>query len=128
MGGSFFLLSKAWIMIRSFCLEYTPFDFHFNIFARMAPAASFEYTGNMEKARAILVLSVVVAFMPFTGFPGSWKTALYAGLGTVIFILAFLVHRDLLQSRRKVRRTDVGDPAVYVESRGKKPRKKIIVS
>jgi len=45
----------------------------------------------MSKETWIVVLGIVVAVMPFLGFPGSWKIIIYIVLGLAIAALALLL-------------------------------------
>ncbi len=64
------------------------------------------------KETAILVLGLVVALLPFLGFPRSWKTIFFVLSGLAIASLAFLVRERRGKGfSRAGRRTDV-----YVEN------------
>lgn len=52
----------------------------------------------MSKEGALIALGVLVAFTPFFGLPGAWKSVLYATLGAAIASLAYLLRRELLKN------------------------------
>lgn len=50
----------------------------------------------MTKDVTIIVLGVLVALLPFSGFPGLWKTILFVILGLGIATLAFFMRKELI--------------------------------
>ena len=48
----------------------------------------------MSKVTLILWLGIVVAALPYLGFPGSWKMWIFTVLGILIVLLAYLVSQD----------------------------------
>ena len=67
---------------------------------------------DRTKETAILVLGLLVALLPFLGFPRSWKTIFFVFSGLAIALLAFLIREGWGRgSSRMERRTDV-----YVEN------------
>ena len=51
----------------------------------------------MKKDTVILTLGVVVAAIPFLGFPGAWENALSALAGVGIVIAILLLRREMMQ-------------------------------
>lgn len=51
----------------------------------------------MSKDPIILILGIVVAIVPFLGFPGSFETVIFVLSGLAIAILAFMLRRDMAQ-------------------------------
>jgi len=51
----------------------------------------------------IIVLGVLIAFVPFTGFPDSFKTTLAIVFGLAIAALGFLVRQERLWLLRSLR-------------------------
>ncbi|MBL7045796.1 MAG: hypothetical protein ISR99_02090 [Parcubacteria group bacterium] len=49
----------------------------------------------MSKDPIILILGVVVAVVPFLGFPGTFESVIFVLSGAAIAILAFLIRRDM---------------------------------
>ncbi len=49
----------------------------------------------MHKNKLILLLGLIVAVTPYSGFPWDVKRILIAGMGVSIAILAFLVERHI---------------------------------
>jgi threonine/homoserine/homoserine lactone efflux protein len=48
----------------------------------------------MTNQRTIFILGLVVAIMPFLGFPSSWKKVFYILLGFGIAYLAYLLYKE----------------------------------
>lgn len=46
------------------------------------------------KERTVIILGLLVAILPFLGFPNSWRTPLFALLGLLISVLAFLIRNE----------------------------------
>lgn len=57
------------------------------------------YSLTMRNIKTILVLGILVAVLPYTGLPNSWKSYSLLILGSLIAILSF---RILLQERNKL--------------------------
>ena len=80
----------------------------------------------MTKEMWIIVLGIVVALVPFLGFPGSWKTVIFVLVGLAIAVLAFIIRlRRMTQMRNalstKGRQTDsYVENDIRVESRNNK--------
>lgn len=53
-----------------------------------------------SKNRLILILGILVALMPFSGFPAVWKNFFYIIFGLTIAVLSFLLARHKRISRR----------------------------
>jgi len=53
----------------------------------------------MRNIKTILALGILVAILPYTGFPISWKSYSILFLGSLIAVLAF---RVLLKERNKI--------------------------
>lgn len=45
----------------------------------------------MRKHWTIFAIGILVAVMPFTGFPGAWKTFFYVAFGLAVAVLIFLI-------------------------------------
>ncbi|HEX9608907.1 MAG TPA: hypothetical protein VGA06_01710 [Candidatus Paceibacterota bacterium] len=52
----------------------------------------------MSKNAIVIVLGLVVAAMPFLGFPSLWETAILVVLGVSVALLAFLLRQDMLHA------------------------------
>lgn len=50
----------------------------------------------MKNSKTILTLGVIIALLPYTGFPSIWKVYLFTIFGVIIAVLAF---RITLQER-----------------------------
>jgi len=50
----------------------------------------------MSKGSTILVLGLLLAFLPFTGFPNAIKMTFAVIFGVVVMILGFLVRQERL--------------------------------
>ena len=48
----------------------------------------------MKGIKLIITFGVIVAIVPFLGFPSSWKTFLFAVLGSAIAFTAYYVLRE----------------------------------
>ncbi|PIT90953.1 hypothetical protein COU17_03305 [Candidatus Kaiserbacteria bacterium CG10_big_fil_rev_8_21_14_0_10_49_17] len=53
----------------------------------------------MKKDSAILVLGLLVALMPFLGFPGAWENWFFLGAGLGVAILGYLLRRDIVHGK-----------------------------
>lgn len=51
----------------------------------------------MSKDPVILILGIVIAIVPFLGFPGSFETAIFVFSGITIAVLAFMLRRDMAE-------------------------------
>lgn len=47
------------------------------------------YWCAMKHTKTIIALGIVVALVPFLGFPSSWKSIIFAAVGLAIAALAF---------------------------------------
>ena len=45
----------------------------------------------MKHLKTILGLGVIVAILPFLGFPSAWKNIMFAGIGLLIMFFAYRV-------------------------------------
>ena len=64
----------------------------------------------------MLLIGVLLFLMPFLGFPSSWKTIFYVGVGLILIIMAVVGHvrrRSPLSDERRQVVTEV-----YVETHG----------
>ncbi|MEK7662178.1 MAG: hypothetical protein AAB355_01590 [Patescibacteria group bacterium] len=72
----------------------------------------------MSKRRTILWLGVLVAVLPFLGFPSAWKTIAYVASGILIAINSYQLnkHKIIRSSKRAERkRKDIQDtPTVTI--------------
>ena len=48
----------------------------------------------MRKERTLLILGIVIAFLPFLGFPNSWREVLFVMIGLSIIYLAYLFYLE----------------------------------
>jgi len=48
----------------------------------------------MAKTKTILVLSILIALLPFLGFPQSWDNFFYVVFGLIIAGLAYLLRKN----------------------------------
>lgn len=48
----------------------------------------------MTKARILLILGVLVAILPYLGFPSSWKDILYTLLGLALMYFSYILYKD----------------------------------
>lgn len=48
----------------------------------------------MAKERTIFILGIVLAFLPFSGFPTLWKKILISLIGLIFSYLAYLLYKD----------------------------------
>lgn len=51
----------------------------------------------MNKNKIILILAVILALMPFLGFPSSWKDFFYVITGLLIIMLSLMKKRTELK-------------------------------
>ena len=71
----------------------------------------------MSKNKAVLILGILIAIMPWLGLPSSWKNVFYFLAGAVLVIIAVVVHvkrRGALDVEQKEIVTEV-----FVENNGK---------
>lgn len=61
----------------------------------------------MVKISSIFVLGVVVALIPFSGFPIFWKELIYIVCGLAVATLSLLIRRELHEVLRSLHRDDV---------------------
>ena len=55
----------------------------------------------MSKELIIILLGLLVALMPYLGFPGSWKSVFSIVIGIVIAGIAFIVRQERLWKERE---------------------------
>lgn len=70
----------------------------------------------MSKELVVIILGLLVALMPYLGFPGSWKTVFSIVIGIVIAGIAFIIRQERLWKEREEmhgRRADT-----FVENNG----------
>jgi membrane protein implicated in regulation of membrane protease activity len=70
----------------------------------------------MSKEIWIVVLGILIAAVPFLGFPGSWKTVIYVFVGLVIASLAFLLQLRKTSDTRNSSSKNGRQTDVYVEN------------
>ena len=66
----------------------------------------------MSKHSTIILLSLVVAVLPFIGVPTSWKTPLYLVCGLIIAALAFVLRQEL--RNREAHMRERGSPDAHL--------------
>jgi len=59
----------------------------------------------MSKDAIVIVLGLVVAAMPFLGFPSTWETVLLVALGVSIAVLVFLFRREMFEREHRPKQT-----------------------
>lgn len=69
---------------------------------------------HMKKDLALIALGVWIAAIPFLGFPGAWKTAIFVLSGLAVVFLTILWRHELLHSHRAIA-TEKSN-GVYVEN------------
>ena len=58
----------------------------------------------MSKRRTILWLGILVALLPFLGFPSAWKTAVYVASGVLIAVNSYQLNKHkIIRSKRSER-------------------------
>jgi hypothetical protein len=60
----------------------------------------------MSRELLIVILASFVVVMPFTGFPGTWKTFVFFVAGMLIIGLALLIRQERLWFFQRQRKTD----------------------
>lgn len=76
----------------------------------------------MSKNSLVAVVGLLVAVMPFLGFPGTWKSYFFIVAGLFLIFLAFLNHRERKALYRELGKEDhTGQPS-YVENGGIRER------
>tara|TARA_B100000745_G_scaffold300599_1_gene255795 strand:- start:18554 stop:18784 length:231 start_codon:yes stop_codon:yes gene_type:complete len=63
---------------------------------------------NMKHIKTIITLGIIVALVPFLGFPSTWKQVISVMLGAIIAVLAF---RFLVSMQVPKEKTAVSDEA-----------------
>lgn len=59
----------------------------------------------MPKRRTILWLGILVAVMPFLGFPSAWKTVVYVASGVLIAINSYQLNKHkIIRGKRAERK------------------------
>jgi len=53
----------------------------------------------MKKDTAILILGLLIALMPFLGFPGAWENWFFICAGLLIALLGYLLRRDIVHGK-----------------------------
>lgn len=48
----------------------------------------------MRKERTLLVIGLLVAILPFLGFPNNWRRLLFVLLGVALVYLAYLFYKQ----------------------------------
>ena len=71
----------------------------------------------MSKELVIILLGILVALMPYLGFPGSWKSVFSIVIGIVIAGVAFIVRQERLWKEREAMSEHRAD--TFVENGGK---------
>jgi asparagine N-glycosylation enzyme membrane subunit Stt3 len=71
----------------------------------------------MSKELVIILLGILVALMPYLGFPGSWKTVFSIVIGIVIAGVAFIVRQERLWKERETPSEHRAD--TFVENGGR---------
>lgn len=60
----------------------------------------------MSRNKTMLLIGILVAIMPFLGFPSSWKTLFYVLFGVILIIAATVGHvrrrSPIIEERREV--------------------------
>jgi len=49
----------------------------------------------MSKSRILFILGVLIAVLPYLGFPYFWKNILFTLLGLGLAFFAYMIHREL---------------------------------
>ena len=68
----------------------------------------------MKKDLGLIILGVWIAIVPFLGFPGVWKTAIFVISGLAVVLLAILWRHELLYSNGV--NAEEKNNGVYVEN------------
>jgi len=55
----------------------------------------------MLKQRFVFIAGILVALLPYSGFPASWKTAFFVLLGLFIAFISYLFYREKKASMPK---------------------------
>jgi|688.fasta_scaffold1163078_2 hypothetical protein len=74
----------------------------------------------MIKISTIFVFGILVALVPYSGFPSSTKTFLYVFFGVLIAILSLLIRRELHEVLRVLHGEEKNDTFSQSEPKGKK--------
>ncbi len=61
----------------------------------------------MVKISTIFALGILVALVPFSGFPIGWKIFLYVASGVIIAVLSILIRRELHEVLRQLHGDDM---------------------
>ncbi|QSH39050.1 hypothetical protein JXR01_01920 [Candidatus Kaiserbacteria bacterium] len=67
----------------------------------------------MKHTKTIVTLGIIVALLPFLGFPSSWKNIMFLILGAGIAALAFRMYTE---TRTKTRAADGEEFSSYKQS------------
>ena len=68
----------------------------------------------MSKEVSLIILGVLVAVLPYLGFPGSWRTIMLVVLGVLIVSIGILMRRETLS------RGDTKTNSFFVDNRQQK--------
>lgn len=52
------------------------------------------YNKHMRKEKTLFILAIWIIFLPFLGFPNSWRKILFMLTGICIFYLAYLFYKQ----------------------------------
>ena len=55
----------------------------------------------MSKQRMLVILGVLVAIMPFSGFPSSWRTIFFLIFGVSIIVLAYQIDKIIKHLKKE---------------------------
>jgi len=67
----------------------------------------------MRKERTLLIIGLLVAVMPFLGFPNSWRKVFFVILGFAIVYLAYLFYKQV-----KARQPNTNQSRTFVDNIG----------
>ncbi len=57
----------------------------------------------MSKISLIFLFGIIVAILPFTGFPTSWKTLFYVMIGLLVSVAASLLRKEINSLRQSLK-------------------------
>jgi hypothetical protein len=67
----------------------------------------------MSKQRTIIVLGVIVALIPYSGFPSSWKTIFFLLCGIGIVVLGYQLDKEI----KRLNKDTEGGLTSFVDNR-----------